>query len=72
MWHADHIHRRLVAYYRRMGFTVVCDVEGGRLSDLPHLLVWGGVGTRMNGNVPRLLHRWSKALLGRTGQTLET
>ena len=38
-----------------MGFTVERVVEGGRLSDLPHLLVWGGVGTRMNGDVPQLL-----------------
>ncbi len=68
---ADHIHRRLVAYYRRMGFIVEREVEGGKLSDLPHLLIWGGVGTRMNGDVQRLLRRWSKALLARTGQTVE-
>ena len=68
---ADHIHWRLVAYYRRMGFTVERVVEGGRLSDLPHLLVWGGVGTRMKGDVPQLLRRWSKALLARIGQTVE-
>ena len=65
---ADHTHRRLVAYYRRMGFTVEHEMEGGRLSDLPHLLVWGGLGTRMNGSVQKLLRRWSKALLAQSPQ----
>lgn len=36
--------------------------EGGTLlaglKDLPDLLVWGGVGTRMNGNVQTLLGKW--------------
>ena len=63
------MNRRLVAYYKRMGFTVVHEVEGSRLSDLPHLLIWGGAGTRMNGNVQQLLRRWSKALLAQTQQT---
>jgi hypothetical protein len=52
-----------------MGFTVEHEVEGGRLSDLPHLLVWGGAGTRMNADVQQLLRRWSKALLAQTSQT---
>jgi len=28
------------------------------LRDLPDLLVWGGVGTRMNGDVDALLEKW--------------
>ena len=46
----DETHRKLVLYYRRMGFKVVREVTGG-LGDLPHMLVWGGVGTRMDAGV---------------------
>ena len=62
MWPADDTHRRLVAYYRRMGFVFEREVGDSGLADLPHLLVCGGVGTRMNGDVPVLLHRWSRVM----------
>jgi len=32
------------------------------LSDLPHLLVWGGAGTRMNCNPKQFLRRWAPLL----------
>ena len=59
---AEHTHRRLVRYYSRFGFVPAASVTGGSLKDLPHLLVWGGVGTRMNADVEEMLHRWSPAI----------
>jgi len=50
----DETHRKLVLYYRRLGFKVVREVTGG-LGDLPHMLVWGGVGTRMDAGVDDFL-----------------
>jgi hypothetical protein len=37
---------------------------GGRgfLQDLPHLLVWGGEGTRMDADIDEALGRWTPAL----------
>ena len=50
---------KLVKYYRRLGFKVVKEVgDNGFFEDLPHLLVWGGVGTRMDGNLQQLLSKW--------------
>ena len=61
----DAWHERLVAYYSRFGFVPVRRVEGGSLGDLPHMLVWGGVGTRMDADVARMLRRWTPAIRGR-------
>lgn len=58
----DEYHSKLVKYYSRLGFKVMCEVEGGSLEDLGHMLVWGGVGTRMNGDILELLQRWNKVL----------
>ena len=44
------------------GFVVVKEVTG-KLSDLPDMLVWGGVGTRMNADIEQQLQRWTPALL---------
>ena len=44
------------------GFKVIREVGGNGLRDLPDLLVWGGVGTRMNGDIEKMLRRWSPAL----------
>jgi len=49
---------KLVRYYGRLGFETVRVVGDNGLSDLPDLLVWGGVGTRMNGDVEALLEKW--------------
>lgn len=59
---SDEYHTKLVRYYGRLGFEAVHEVEGGSVGDLPHMLMWGGVGTRMDGNIVRLLSRWSRAL----------
>ncbi|GBG69195.1 hypothetical protein CBR_g3894 [Chara braunii] len=57
---SDDYHRKLVRYYQRRGFKPVFEVTGGRLSDVPHMLVWGGVGTRMEGDIVQLLRAWDK------------
>ena len=49
---------KLVRYYGRLGFKTVRVVGDNGLMDLPDLLVWGGVGTRMNGDVDALLEKW--------------
>ena len=55
-------HDRLVrAYARVAGFEVVRRVEGGRIGDLPHQLVWGAVGSRMDAGVEGQLRRWGWA-----------
>lgn len=55
-------HNKLVRYYNRMGFKAVHEVTGGRLQDIPHMLVWGGVGTRMDAGVRELLQKWALSL----------
>ena len=49
---------KLVRYYSRLGFEVVRVVGENGLRDMPDLLVWGGVGTRMDGDVDTLLKKW--------------
>jgi hypothetical protein len=41
-----------------VGFETVRVVGENGLRDIPDLLVWGGVGTRMNGDVDALLAKW--------------
>eukprot|EP00850_Spirogloea_muscicola_P017672 SM000154S01407 [mRNA] locus=s154:288033:289040:+ [translate_table: standard] len=65
----DEYHAKLVRYYRRLGFEVVHEVEGGSLHDVGHTLVWGGRGTRMNGDIEQLLRQWSKTLSPRVRST---
>eukprot|EP00850_Spirogloea_muscicola_P005084 SM000023S07540 [mRNA] locus=s23:26248:27253:- [translate_table: standard] len=65
----DEYHAKLVRYYRRLGFKVVHEVEGGSLHDVGHMLVWGGRGTRMNGDIDQLLRQWSKMLSPRVRST---
>lgn len=62
---ADDTHARLCKYYKRMSFEVVREVGGNGLSDLPHQLVWGGVGTRMDADISAFLRRWSNAIRNR-------
>lgn len=54
----DETHERLVKYYKRLGFRVVYRVCGDTVADVPHMLVWGGVGTRMDADIGRQLIRW--------------
>ena len=39
-------------------FFQVAFVSGSRLADLPHMLVWGGAGTRLDADIPAALARW--------------
>ena len=59
---ADYQHKRLVKYYIRLGFHKVLEVGNNGLSDLPHLLVWGGAGTRMNCVPQTFLQQWASVL----------
>ena len=45
----DQQHRRLVRYFRRLGFEPIRDV-GAAAADLPLRLVWGGAGLLMRGD----------------------
>ena len=56
------MHARLVRYYSRFGFQPVRVVTGGKVSDLPHMLVWGGAGTRMDANIEEMLQKWTQAI----------
>ncbi|KAG2430833.1 hypothetical protein HXX76_009807 [Chlamydomonas incerta] len=58
----DSWHERLVKYYSYFGFKPVCKVGGNGLSDLPHMLVWGGEGTRMDADITAMLRKWTPAL----------
>uniref|UniRef100_A0A7S3QNX9 Uncharacterized protein n=2 Tax=Dunaliella tertiolecta TaxID=3047 RepID=A0A7S3QNX9_DUNTE len=58
----DAWHARLVKYYSYFGFKPVAIVGGNSpLSDIPHMLVWGGVGTRMDADIPGMLAKWTPA-----------
>lgn len=49
-------------YYSRFGFVAVRTVTGSSLADLPHMLVWGGAGTRMDADIEGMLRRWTRAV----------
>ncbi|EFJ41884.1 hypothetical protein VOLCADRAFT_98120 [Volvox carteri f. nagariensis] len=51
----DDWHERLVKYYSYFGFRPVCRVGGNGLADVPHMLVWGGEGTRMDADIGAML-----------------
>ncbi|GMN37896.1 hypothetical protein TIFTF001_007194 [Ficus carica] len=55
---SDLYHHKLVRFYKRIGFKVVYEVTGSTLGDLPHMLVWGGVGTRMDADIEELMVKW--------------
>ena len=40
----------------------VREVGDSGLRDIPDLLVWGGVGQRMDANIEELLQRWTSAI----------
>ncbi len=54
---AEDWHTRLVRYYQYFGFNPVRVVEGGSLTGLADMLVWGGVGTRMDADIEAMLKR---------------
>ena len=45
-------------FYTRMGFEPKFEVGNNGLADLPHLLVWGGAGTRIDGDIRGILSKW--------------
>ncbi|KAL6623012.1 hypothetical protein ACP70R_032891 [Stipagrostis hirtigluma subsp. patula] len=47
-------------FYTRMGFKPVHEVDGSSITDLAHMLVWGGRGTRMDADIEELLFKWRK------------
>lgn len=55
---SDLYHNKLVRFYRRIGFKDVFEVTGSKLGDMTHMLVWGGIGTRMDASVEELLLKW--------------
>lgn len=60
---SDEYHRKLVRYYSRLGWKPVHEVTGDSVRDFAHMLVWGGVGTRMDADLRELLGKWAKTLL---------
>lgn len=52
----DGQHRRLVRYFRRLGFVPSKEL-GSALWDLPERLVWGGAGLLMQAECPVVLDR---------------
>jgi hypothetical protein len=60
---AEYQHERLVRYYHYFGFKTVKTVGEDAFLDVPDRLVWGGVGTRMDGDVLDMLTRWSPVVL---------
>ena len=65
------MYRRLVRHYERLGFRSVLEVGENGLSDLPHLLVWGGEGMRMDASIEELLEKWSPTIRMMARQGLE-
>ena len=58
----DQQHRRLVRYFRRLGFEPIREV-GAAAADLPLRLVWGGAGLLMWGDCQAGLERSWRSLL---------
>ncbi|KAF2320880.1 hypothetical protein GH714_031776 [Hevea brasiliensis] len=54
----DLYHSKLVRFYTRIGFKAVHEVTGSTIGDLAHMLVWGGIGTRMDADIEELLIKW--------------
>lgn len=50
--------QQLVRFYTRLGFKPVYEVTGSSVGDVGHMLVWGGVGTRMDASVEELMIKW--------------
>lgn len=57
----EHQHRRLVRYFRRLGFEPLRELGAGAL-DLPQRLIWGGSGLLMRGDCAEGLRRCERPL----------
>ncbi|XP_057744608.1 uncharacterized protein LOC130962402 isoform X2 [Arachis stenosperma] len=55
---SDLYHSKLVRFYSRLGFREVCQVSGSSIGDIPHMLIWGGVGIRMDASIEELMLKW--------------
>jgi hypothetical protein len=64
-------HRRLVRYFRRLGFAAVQEV-GAAAADLPLRLVWGGAGLLMRGDCRTGLERAWRQLEAADGHGLRS
>ncbi|KAL3814314.1 hypothetical protein ACJIZ3_015582 [Penstemon smallii] len=51
-------HSKLLRFYTRIGFRAVYEVTGSSLGDFSHMLMWGGVGTRMDADIEHLMVKW--------------
>jgi hypothetical protein len=67
---AEFQHRRLIRYYKMMGFREVRYV-GEELGDIPDRLVWGGCGTLMTEDINVILTKWTR-IIRRSGARMET
>ena len=56
-------HRRLVRYFRRLGFTPLRELGGGA-ADLAPRLLWGGAGLLMRADCAEVLARSARRLAG--------
>ncbi|MBA0591685.1 hypothetical protein Gorai_008690 [Gossypium raimondii] len=52
-----------IRFYKRIGFKAVHEVTGSTIGDMPHMLMWGGVGTRMDASIAELLVKWCSSLV---------
>jgi len=57
-------HRLLLGFYRTAGFVAVKEVTN-EIGCVPDLLVWGGIGTRMDMPVEDYLRRWRSVIVSR-------
>lgn len=55
---SDLYHSKLVRFYTRIGFETMYEVSGSKLRDIGDMLVWGGIGTRMDAHIEALLLKW--------------
>jgi len=55
-------HRTLVRYYRYLGFRKLREVDGGAVSSMRDLVVWGGEGVLMELDCDDFLRRWAQAV----------
>ena len=58
---AEYQHKRLIRYYKIMGFREVRYV-GEEIRDIPDRLVWGGVGTLMTEDIDAVLTKWTRII----------
>lgn len=58
---SDYQHKRLVRYYKNVGFDVIKYV-GDDWRDVPDRLVWGGCGTLFRKDIDVLMEKWTRLL----------